>query len=87
MPTRRALLGGATALLAAPALAQGEGRQVLRFVPQADVTVLDPLATTSYAVRNHGHLLWDTLWGLDGDFRPQPQLAEGHRLEVTASAG
>jgi len=49
----------------------------LRFVPQADVTALDPLSTTSYAVRNHGHLCWDTLYGLDAGFRPQPQLAEG----------
>ena len=85
MTTRRALLGGTGALLAAPlpapALAQGEAAQVLRFVPQADVTTLDPLATTSYAVRNHGHLCWDTLWGLDGDFQPRPQLAEGHAVE------
>lgn len=51
---------------------------MLRFVPQADVTTLDPLGTTSYAVRNHGHLCWDTLYGLDAAFRPQPQLAEGH---------
>ena len=62
--------------LSAPALAQPGGR-VLRFVPQADVTTLDPLGTTSYAVRNHGHLCWDTLYGLDAAFRPQPQLAAG----------
>jgi len=81
MTTRRRLLGAAPALLAAPAFAQGEAAQVLRFVPQADVTTLDPLATTSYAVRNHAHLCWDTLWGLDAEFRPRPQLAEGHAVE------
>lgn len=81
MTTRRALLGTAAALVSAPALAQGEAAQVLRFVPQADVTALDPLATTSYAVRNHAHLCWDTLYGLDSSFRPQPQLAEGHVVE------
>ncbi|WP_408901631.1 ABC transporter substrate-binding protein [Paracraurococcus ruber] len=77
---RRTLLAGTAAGLAAPALAQGEAARTLRFIPQADVTVLDPLQTTSYAVRNHGHLCWDTLYGLDADFRPQPQLAEGHEV-------
>ena len=81
MPHRRSLLAGAAGLLAAPALAQGDAARTLRMVPQADVTVLDPLATTSYAVRNHGHLCWDTLYGLDTGFRPQPQLAEGHVVE------
>jgi peptide/nickel transport system substrate-binding protein len=82
--TRRALLGTAAAapfLRGAPALAQGDAAHLLRFVPQADVTALDPLTTTSYAVRNHGHLCWDTLYGLDAEFRPQPQLAEGHVVE------
>ncbi|MBR0645511.1 ABC transporter substrate-binding protein [Plastoroseomonas hellenica] len=82
MIPRRTLLGtAAAAALARPALAQGEAGQVLRFIPQADVTTLDPLSTTSYAVRNHAHLCWDTLYGLDLEFRPQPQLAEGHQVE------
>ncbi|MFH5924656.1 ABC transporter substrate-binding protein [Roseomonas xinghualingensis] len=83
MTTRRALLGaagaaGAAGLVSAPAIAQGDAAHTLRFIPQADVTVIDPLSTTSYAVRNHGHMCWDTLYGLDADYRPQPQLAEGH---------
>ena len=81
MPHRRNLLAGAAGLLATPAFGQGDAARTLRMVPQADVTVLDPLATTSYAVRNHGHLCWDTLYGLDTEFRPQPQLAEGHVVE------
>src|SRR3954454_19848495 len=80
MPQRRNLLASAAGLLVTPALAQGDAARTLRMVPQADVTVLDPLATTSYAVRNHGHLCWDTLYGLDTGFRPQPQLAEGHAV-------
>ena len=75
-----AVLAAAPVLPAAPALAQGDAAHTLRFIPQADVTTLDPLATTSYAVRNHGHMCWDTLYGLDTGFRPQPQLAEGHEV-------
>jgi peptide/nickel transport system substrate-binding protein len=82
---RRPLLGAAAAallpVLPRPSLAQGDAATTLRFIPQADVTSLDPLATTSYAVRNHAHLCWDTLYGLDQEFRPQPQLAAGHVVE------
>ncbi|WP_376094974.1 ABC transporter substrate-binding protein [Roseomonas sp. CCTCC AB2023176] len=79
--SRRAALGTlAAAALARPALAQGDAR-VLRYVPPADVTILDPLNTTAYPTRTHGHLCWDTLYGLDEAFRPQPQLAEGQVVE------
>ncbi len=80
-PTRRTVLAGAAAALASPALAQGERASTLRFIPQADVTILDPLATSSYPTRNHGYMCWDTLYGVDAAFRPQPQLAEGHTVD------
>ncbi len=67
--------------VARPAIAQGDAGRVLRFVPQADVSVVDPLNTTSYAVRNHGHLVWDTLYGIDEHATPHPQLAESHVVE------
>jgi peptide/nickel transport system substrate-binding protein len=85
---RRSLIAGAAAAaglaargLARPALAQGEAAHTLRFIPQADVSILDPLNTTAYPTRNHGHMCWDTLYGLDEGFRPQPQLAAGHAVE------
>jgi peptide/nickel transport system substrate-binding protein len=67
--------------LARPALAQGEASHTLRYVPQGDVTILDPLATTAYPTRNHGHMCWDTLYGLDEGLVPRPQLAAGHVVE------
>src|SRR4051794_6692939 len=79
--TRRGVLAGAAIALARPALAQGDRASTLRFIPQADVTVVDPLGTTAYPTRNHGHMCWDTLYGIDSQFRPQPQLAEGHVVE------
>ncbi|RVT91633.1 ABC transporter substrate-binding protein [Rhodovarius crocodyli] len=78
---RRALIAGTSGLAAAPALAQGARAHTLRFIPQADVTSIDPLSTTSYAVRNHAHLVFDTLYGIDIEGRPQPQLAAGHVVE------
>ncbi|WP_144185089.1 ABC transporter substrate-binding protein [Elioraea rosea] len=71
----------ASASFPAPAITQPAAARVLKFVPQADVTILDPMVTTAYPTRNHGHMVWDTLYGLDEHFRPQPQLAEGHVVE------
>jgi peptide/nickel transport system substrate-binding protein len=65
------------AALAAPAIARGEASQVLKFVPQADLAVLDPIWTTTYQTRDHGLLVFDTLFGLDSRYKPQPQMAEG----------
>jgi peptide/nickel transport system substrate-binding protein len=78
---RRTLLAAAPALaMARPAIAQPV--RTLRFVPIADLSVLDPVVTTTYITRNHGYLVWDTLYGLDAAFRPQPQMAEGHAVEA-----
>jgi peptide/nickel transport system substrate-binding protein len=60
---------------------QGAGARLLRFVPQADLGVLDPIVTTAYVTRNHALMVHDTLYGLDGALRPFPQMAEGHLVE------
>jgi peptide/nickel transport system substrate-binding protein len=71
----------AAAALARPALAQTASARVLRYIPQSDVTVLDPVTTTAYVTRNHGLLIWDQLYGLDAQLRPQPQMVAGHTIE------
>ena len=77
MLKRRQVLQSAAAIVAAPAIARGEKAQVLTFVPQADLAVLDPVWTTTYQTRDHGFLVFDTLFGMDSRFRAQPQMAEG----------
>ena len=80
--TRRTLLAVTSAMaLARPAIAQGSRATTLRFIPQADVVILDPMNTTAYPTRDHAHMCWDTLYGIDADFVPYPQLAEGHTVE------
>jgi peptide/nickel transport system substrate-binding protein len=78
---RRTFLASTAAALAAPAVARGAASNVLKFVPQADLAVLDPIWTTTYQTRDHGFLVFDTLFGLDSDFRAQPQMAEGAATE------
>jgi peptide/nickel transport system substrate-binding protein len=38
---------------------------VLKFIPQADLAVLDPVWTTAYVTRHHGMMVFDTLYGTD----------------------
>ncbi len=77
--SRRTLLQvAATAPLAAPAIAQPV--KPLRFVPQANLTSLDPIWTTATVTQNHGYYVFDTLYSLDSQNVPRPQMAEGHEV-------
>src|SRR5215469_7104563 len=78
--TRRqfAIGAGATALaarsLSSRARAAAADPKTLRFIPQSDLRVLDPVWTTAYVTRNHGYMVFDTLFAIDDKFRPQPQM-------------
>ena len=48
----------------------------LRAVPHAGLATLDPITTTAYINRTHGYLVYDTLFALDQNFEPQPQMVE-----------
>jgi peptide/nickel transport system substrate-binding protein len=76
---RRSFLASAAAAasLGMPAIARGAASNVLKFVPQADLAVLDPVWTTTYQSRDHGFLVFDTLFGLDSNFKASPQMAAG----------
>ena len=75
------LAAGATAALPRFAIAQNAGARVLKFVPQANLTSLDPVWTSANVTRNHGYMVYDTLYGMDAGFEPRPQMAEGHTVE------
>ncbi len=74
---RRSFVQLASGSLAAPQIARAQAATVLRFIPQADVTGLDPVWTSVYVTRNHGYLVFDTLYGQDDALRVQPQMVEG----------
>ena len=50
--------------------------KTLRFIPQTDVQVLDPIWTTAYVTRNHGYMVFDTLFAIDSKFKPHPQMVD-----------
>jgi peptide/nickel transport system substrate-binding protein len=63
-------------MLGAPAVHTQQGRQTLRFVAHADLRVLDPIWTTAYITRNHGYLVYDTLFGTDENLQIKPQMVD-----------
>lgn len=68
-------------MLGAPYVARAQGRSVLRFVPQADLAILDPINSVSYVTRNHAMMVFDTLYGVDIDNKAHPQMVAGHQVE------
>jgi peptide/nickel transport system substrate-binding protein len=78
--SRRAFLAGTLATTAAvgaaPRVHAQKGGGTLRFVPHADLKVLDPIWTTAYITRNHGYMIYDTLFALDADLQIRPQMVE-----------
>ena len=69
----------AAALLAffVPSIGWAEPAQkTLRFIPQADLRSIDPIWTTAYITRNFGYMVFDTLFALDKEFKPQPQMVD-----------
>lgn len=81
MLRRDLLKGAAAATLARPVFAQPSRARTLRYVPQTDLTVIDPVVTTAYITRHHALMVWDQLYGLDSQLRPRPQMVEGHTVE------
>ena len=79
---RRSLmqLGGATAAASALprfAIAQSASATTLKFVPQANLTSLDPIWTTASVTENHAYAVYDTLFAVNSKLEPKPQMAEG----------
>src|SRR5215472_282568 len=83
--TRRAFATAAAAGLSALGFdrrARGVDTRTLRFIAQADLRVLDPIWTTAYITRNHGYMVFDTLFALDAEFAPHPQMVGDYSISA-----
>ena len=64
-------------LLAAAMLAASVGsasaQKTLKIVAHSDLKIVDPIWTTAYITRNHGYMIYDTLFAMDekGEIKPQ----------------
>ena len=72
------LLAGVILVLGLVCASEVAAQTVLRLIAQSDLTVLDPVFSTSNITSNHGYMVYDQLFGLDGKRVPQPQMVETH---------
>jgi peptide/nickel transport system substrate-binding protein len=78
---KKSLLGLASAaLLAGTALTPASAETVLRATMHADVRTLDPHWTTQTIAGIHGMLIYDTLFGVDDDGMPHPQMVGDYSI-------
>src|SRR5262249_1082636 len=91
--TRRAAFRAAALAVARPSLV-GQGRpgyaqaraRTLRFVPEFDVRVLDPIVNTGLSTLQHGYMVYDTLFAMDRSFTPKPQMVEQYEVSQDRKA-
>jgi len=53
-----------------------DDKRVLRVAPHSNLTILDPNWTTAWISRNHGYMIYDTLFGTDVQGLVTPQMVE-----------
>jgi peptide/nickel transport system substrate-binding protein len=61
--------------LTAPA-SMAQDSSTLRFAAASDVRVIDPIWSLDYGTRNHGYLVYDTLFAYDSKFQIKPQMVD-----------
>ena len=67
--------------IARPAIVRAASASTLKFVPYADLALIDPLAS-AFVTRNHTMMVFDTLFALDANLDAQYQMLEGHTVEA-----
>ena len=48
----------------------------------SDVKIVDPIWTTAYITRNHGYMVYDTLFAMDEKGEIKPQMVEKYDVSV-----
>jgi peptide/nickel transport system substrate-binding protein len=87
--TRRGFVAGtvaATALTGAPGILRAQSgparARTIRAVMHGDLRAFDPIWTTANITAYHGAMIYDTLFALDANMNPQPQMVG--KYEVSA---
>src|SRR6202795_83250 len=78
--SRRSLLRAAAAAPAfsLPGILRAQSLTTLRFIPVIDLTFVDPIFSTAQVSRNHGYMVFDTLYGMNSALEVSPQMVSGH---------
>src|SRR6476646_1047323 len=73
---RRFVLASAVGLAAVCASSLAPAQSVFKVVMHSDVKALDPVWSGAYITRNHGYMLYDTLFALDENLQIKPQMVD-----------
>lgn len=79
---RKGLVAAATVAALAATAGGAMAQKTLRVVMHSDLKIIDPIWTTAYIVRNHGYMIYDTLFAVDGEGNIRPQMAESHSVSA-----
>ena len=55
-------------------------RTGLRFVPGSNLSAIDPIFSLTTPTLTHAYLVYDQLFGLDGDLMPRPQMVGAYEI-------
>jgi peptide/nickel transport system substrate-binding protein len=64
------------AAVAAGVSVPADAQTTLRVVMHSDLKIIDPIWTTAYIVRNHGYMVYDTLYAMDAKGEIKPQMVD-----------
>src|SRR2546423_920083 len=79
---RRSTLAFAAAVAAICLAAPAHAEKTLRAVMHSDLKILDPIWTTAYIVRNHGYMIYDTLFATDAKGEIKPQMVGNYEVSA-----
>jgi peptide/nickel transport system substrate-binding protein len=71
---RQSTMGIVAAIALLSLAAPVHAGKTLRAVMHLDLKILDPIWTTAYIVRNHGYMIYDTLFATDANGEIKPQM-------------
>src|SRR5687767_14444517 len=77
MTTGLAKILGLAAILALPC-GTASAQVTLKAVMHSDLKIVDPIWTTAYITRNHGYMVYDTLFAMDDEGVIKPQMIDKH---------
>ena len=78
---RRALLTSSVTLgVTASRWGRAADTRILKVAPEQDLKILDPYWTTAVATANHSLMVYDTLFGVDEQNIPRPQMIDSYAV-------
>ncbi|WP_204322069.1 hypothetical protein, partial [Streptococcus pneumoniae] len=68
--------------IASPASVGAQQVKTLRVVMHAGVRLVDPITTTAYIARDHGYMIYDTLFATNEKLEIRPQMVDTYEVSA-----